>query len=447
MDIFKLFVVALLIVLTAFFVAAEFAIVKIRRTRIDQLVEEGNKKAIAVRKVLLNLDGYLSACQLGITITALGLGWLGEGTLHHLLQPVFEQLSLSPALTKTVTLILAFAIITFLHVVLGELAPKTFAIQKAEEISLMLSGPLILFYRVLYPVIWVLNGSARLLTKMFGLSAVSEHEMAHSEEELRLILSESYKSGEINQSEYSYVNKVFEFDDRIAKEIMVPRTEIVCLYINKSIEENLSIITSEKYTRYPVVDEDKDHVVGMVNVKEIFYDLMSGVEKSLESYLRPILTVIETIPIQETLVKLQKQQVHMAVLMDEYGGTAGLLTVEDILEEIVGEIRDEFDTDETPMILKVTPRVTVLDGKVLISEVNDLYGLDIDDSDLDTIGGWMLSQNSDIVEGDEIEYEGLIFKVVEIDGHQIKRIEVSKIEISKDIEGSVKAPELVTDLE
>ncbi|WP_062236820.1 hemolysin family protein [Fictibacillus sp. FJAT-27399] len=447
MDIFKLFVVALLIVLTAFFVAAEFAIVKIRRTRIDQLVEEGNKKAIAVRKVLLNLDGYLSACQLGITITALGLGWLGEGTLHHLLQPVFEQLSLSPALTKTVTLILAFAIITFLHVVLGELAPKTFAIQKAEEISLMLSGPLILFYRVLYPVIWVLNGSARLLTKMFGLSAVSEHEMAHSEEELRLILSESYKSGEINQSEYSYVNKVFEFDDRIAKEIMVPRTEIVCLSINKSIEENLSIITSEKYTRYPVVDEDKDHVVGMVNVKEIFYDLMSGVEKSLESYLRPILTVIETIPIQETLVKLQKQQVHMAVLMDEYGGTAGLLTVEDILEEIVGEIRDEFDTDETPMILKVTPRVTVLDGKVLISEVNDLYGLDIDDSDLDTIGGWMLSQNSDIVEGDEIEYEGLIFKVVEIDGHQIKRIEVSKIEISKDIEGSVKAPELVTDLE
>ncbi|MCK6255794.1 hemolysin family protein [Fictibacillus sp. KIGAM418] len=447
MDIFKLFVVALLIVLTAFFVAAEFAIVKIRRTRIDQLVEEGNKKAIAVRKVLLNLDGYLSACQLGITITALGLGWLGEGTLHHLLQPVFEQMSLSPALTKTVTLILAFAIITFLHVVLGELAPKTFAIQKAEEISLMLSGPLILFYRVLYPVIWVLNGSARLLTKMFGLSAVSEHEMAHSEEELRLILSESYKSGEINQSEYSYVNKVFEFDDRIAKEIMVPRTEIVCLYINKSIEENLSIITSEKYTRYPVVDEDKDHVVGMVNVKEIFYDLMSGVEKSLESYLRPILTVIETIPIQETLVKLQKQQVHMAVLMDEYGGTAGLLTVEDILEEIVGEIRDEFDTDETPMILKVTPRVTVLDGKVLISEVNDLYGLDIDDSDLDTIGGWMLSQNSDIVEGDEIEYEGLIFKVVEIDGHQIKRIEVSKIEISKDIEGSVKAPELVTDLE
>ncbi|MGG1571907.1 hemolysin family protein [Fictibacillus sp. NRS-1165] len=447
MDIFKLFLVALLIVLTAFFVAAEFAIVKIRRTRIDQLVEEGNKRAVAVRKVLLNLDGYLSACQLGITITALGLGWLGEDTLHHLLQPVFEQFSLSPALTKTVTLILAFAIITFLHVVLGELAPKTFAIQKAEEISLMLSGPLIMFYRVLYPIIWLLNGSARLFTKMFGLSAVSEHEMAHSEEELRLILSESYKSGEINQSEYSYMNKVFEFDDRIAKEIMVPRTEIVCLYINKSIEENLAIITSEKYTRYPVVDEDKDHVVGMVNVKEIFYDLMSGVEQSLESYLRPILTVIETMPIQETLVKLQKQQVHMAVLMDEYGGTAGLLTVEDILEEIVGEIRDEFDTDETPMILKVTPRVTVLDGKVLISEVNDLYGLEIDDSDLDTIGGWMLSQNSDIVEGDEIEHEDLIFKVVENDGHQIKRIEVSKLEIAKELEGAVKTPELITDPE
>ncbi|MDM5197614.1 hemolysin family protein [Fictibacillus enclensis] len=447
MDIFKLFLVALLIVLTAFFVAAEFAIVKIRRTRIDQLVEEGNKKAIAVRKVLMNLDGYLSACQLGITITALGLGWLGESTLEHLLNPLFSQLDLSPALTKTITVVLAFAVITFLHVVLGELSPKTFAIQKAEEISLMLSGPLIMFYRVLYPIIWVLNGSARLFTKMFGLQAVSEHDMAHSEEELRLILSESYKSGEINQSEYSYVNKVFEFDDRIAKEIMVPRTEIECLYLNKSIEENLAIITSEKYTRYPVVDEDKDHVVGMVNVKEIFYDLMSGKEKTLESYLRPILTVLETMPIQETLVKLQKQQVHMAVLMDEYGGTAGLLTVEDILEEIVGEIRDEFDTDETPMILKITPKVTALDGKVLISEVNDLYGLEIDDSDLDTIGGWVLSQNSDIVEGEVINYEGLTFKIVEIDGHQIKRIEVNKVESPKKEEESFRQPALITDPE
>ncbi|EIT85992.1 magnesium and cobalt efflux protein corC [Fictibacillus macauensis ZFHKF-1] len=434
MDIFKIFVVVMLIVLTAFFVAAEFAIVKIRRTRIDQLIEEGNKKALSVKTVLLNLDGYLSACQLGITITALGLGWLGESTLEHLLGPVFRELAVSPTIAKTISIFLAFAIITFFHVVLGELAPKTFAIQKAEEVSLVLSRPLILFYKMMYPIIWLLNGSARVFTKLFGLSAVSEHEMAHSEEELRLILSESYKSGEINQSEYSYVNKVFEFDDRIAKEIMVPRTEIVCLYSNKSLEENLAIITSEKYTRYPVVDEDKDHVVGMVNVKEIFYDLMSGVEQPLENYLRPIMTVFETTPIQETLVKLQKQQVHMAILMDEYGGTAGLLTVEDILEEIVGEIRDELDTDETPMILKITPRVTVLDGKVLISEVNDLYGLHIDDSDLDTIGGWMLSQNSDIEEGNSIKHNELVFKVVEMDGHQIKRIEVSKQETVKESE-------------
>ncbi|MGC4378068.1 hemolysin family protein [Fictibacillus sp. Mic-4] len=432
MDIFSLFLVAFLILLTAFFVAAEFAIVKVRRTRIDQLIEEGNGKALSVRKVLSNLDGYLSAIQLGITMTSLVLGWLGEDTVDHLLHPLFNYLNLNETVSSTLSFILAFSTITFLHVVLGELAPKTIAIHKAEQISLMLAKPLIFFNKVMYPFIWLLNGSARLVTRVFGLKAAPEHEMAHTEEELRLILSESFKSGEINQSEYRYVNKVFEFDDRIAKEIMVPRAEMTCLYLNKSFEENLEIITSEKYTRYPVVEEDKDHIIGMVNVKEIFYDLMAGVKKPFKSYLRPLLSVIETMPIQEMLVKLQKEQAHMAVLMDEYGGTAGIVTVEDILEEIVGEIRDEFDTDETPMILKVGPKQTILDGKVLISEVNDLYGIEIDDSDLDTIGGWILSQNPEVKEGEIISFAGLQFEVLEIDGHQVKRIQVHKEEQSKE---------------
>ncbi|MFC0189873.1 hemolysin family protein [Fictibacillus aquaticus] len=432
MDILKLIVVALLILLTAFFVAAEFAIIRVRRTRIDQLVEEGNRKALAVRKVISNLDGSLSACQLGITITALGLGWLGEQTMEHLLHPVFERLDVDKALATTVSVILAFAVITFLHVVLGELAPKTIAIQQAESVSLLLAGPLLLFYKLMYPFIWLLNGSAQILTRMLGFKAASEHEVSHSEEELRLILSESYKSGEINKSEFSYVNKVFDFDDRVAKEIMVPRTEMMCVYMDNTMEENLEIIMQEKYTRYPVVGEDKDHVLGMINSKEIFFDLINGEKHDLEHYIRPVLSVFEATPIKETLVKLQKNRFHMAILVDEYGGTAGLVTIEDIMEELVGEIRDEFDEDESPMIMDLKPNIKVLDGKVLIADVNEMYALDIDDSELDTIGGWMLSMNSDIQAGESLLHEVYEFKVIEIEGHQIKKIQVRKTETVKE---------------
>lgn len=233
---------------------------------------------MAAKKVTSNLDEYLSACQLGITITALGLGWLGEPTIKHLLEPLFLKLDLSPAIASTVSFIIAFAVITFLHVVIGELAPKTFAIQKAEQVSLLLSKPLIYFYRVMYPFIWVLNGSARFVTGLFGLHPASEHEVAHSEEELRLILSESYESGEINQTEFKYVNNIFEFDNRVAKEIMVPRTEVVGLYEDELFETHIKVIAQEKYTRYPVFGEDKDEIIGMVNVKIYLFIIWMVIE-------------------------------------------------------------------------------------------------------------------------------------------------------------------------
>ncbi|MDM5336316.1 hemolysin family protein [Fictibacillus enclensis] len=429
MDIFNLFMVAVLILLTAFFVAAEFSIIRVRITRIDQLVAEGNRNAVAAKKVITNLDGSLSACQLGITITALGLGWLGEPTVEHLLHPLFVNLELSAALAKTISFIIAFASITFLHVVLGELAPKTIAIQKAESVSLLLSRPLLFFYQIMYPFIWALNGSAQLFVKLFGFQAASEHEMAHSEEELRSILSESYKSGEINKSEFSYVNNVFEFDNRLAKEIMVPRTEIVTLQAGQSLDEAFETIIQEQFTRYPVVGEDKDEILGMINSKELFHGVMKGKQAvPLEEYTRPVLSVFENIPIQELLTKMQKKRAHMAILMDEYGGTSGLVTIEDILEELVGEIRDEFDQDESPMILNVNAKTRMLDGKVLIEDVNDMYALDIDETDLDTIGGWMLSMNSDIQTGDIVRHEKYEFKVVGMDGHQIKKIQVREME-------------------
>ncbi|MBM7648774.1 CBS domain containing-hemolysin-like protein [Bacillus ectoiniformans] len=433
MDIFNLIMVAFLIALTGFFVATEFAIVKVRSTRIDQLAAEGHKNALAAKKVVSNLDEYLSACQLGITITALGLGWLGEPTVEHLLHPIFEQFNLTESVVSILSFAIAFATITFLHVVIGELAPKTLAIQKAEEVSLLFAKPMIIFYRLMYPFIMILNGSARLITGLFGLKPVSEHEMAHSEEELRMILSESYKSGEINQSEYKYVNNIFEFDDRIAKEIMVPRTEIVVFDRTQTVEECIPIVMEENYTRYPVADGDKDRIVGIVNMKEVLTDYIRGHNKDMgiEHYIRPVIQVIESIAIHDLLLKMQKDRIHMAILIDEYGGTAGLVTVEDILEEIVGEIRDEFDQDEKPMVKKVNDSQTILDGKVLIGEVNDLFGLDIDDEDVDTVGGWILTEKFEVQEGDSIERDGYLFKIIEMDGYHIKFIEVTKQELAQ----------------
>lgn len=435
MDILNLVIIAILIALTAFFVTSEFAIVKVRSSRIDQLIEEGNKNAIAAKKLTSNLDEYLSACQLGITVTALGIGALGEPTFEHILHPILAFLNLPESLTTFLSITFAFAIMTFLHVVVGELAPKTVAIQKAEWVTLVTARPLIMFYKLMYPFIWILNGSARFITGLFGLKRVSEHELAHSEEELRIILSESYKNGEINQSEFKYVNKIFEFDDRIAKEIMVPRTEIVSLSKDQTLEEFLSIVRVEKFTRYPIIDGDKDHIIGMINLKELMTDILEYQDlntKTLEAYIRPIIKVIDSAPIHDLLVKMQKDRIHMAILMDEYGGTSGLVTVEDIIEEIVGEIRDEFDMDEVSEVRKIEDDHFIIDSKVLVSEVNDLLGLDINDEDIDTIGGWILTENYEAKQGDIIHFDSYAFKIIDMEEHHIKYVEVTKIQVNEE---------------
>ncbi|MGM0904389.1 MAG: hemolysin family protein [Bacillota bacterium] len=431
MDIFNLVWIAILIAFTAFFVVSEFAIVKVRSSRIDQLIEEGKRSAITAKKVISNLDEYLLACQLGITVNTLAIGWLGETTVARILETVFQNVQLLAGASYVLSIGIAFLLITFVHVVVGELAPKTLAVQKAEEVTLLTARPLTLFYKIMYPFIWVLKRSARILTRSVGLKTVSEHELAHSEEELRVILSESFKSGEINQSEFKYVNKIFEFDNRIAKEIMVPRTEIISMEQDDTLENFLNIVKEEKFTRYPIIDGDKDHVIGLVNIKEVMTDLISNPDtrnKTLADYCRPIIRVIDTIPIHDLLVKMQKDRIHMAILMDEYGGTSGLVTVEDILEEIVGEIRDEFDMDEIPMIQKVNDNQFIIDAKLLVTELNELLNIEIEEGEFDTVGGWMLTENFNVKQGDSLHFEPYTFKILEMEEHHIKYIEVSKQE-------------------
>ncbi|MEK4520961.1 hemolysin family protein [Psychrobacillus sp. FSL W7-1493] len=432
MDIaIRLTAFAVLIAFTAFFVASEFAIVKVRTTRIDQLLAEGNKKAINAKKVVSNLDEYLSACQLGITITALGLGWLGEPTIERILHPAFEYFELPESVSSLLSFIIAFSLVTYIHVVVGELTPKTFAIQRSEQITLAVAKPLVIFDKIMYPVIHGMNGSARFLaTKVFGLEPVSESEVAHSEEELRMILSDSFKGGEINQAEYKYVNKIFEFDDRIAKEIMVPRTEITSIDKDLTLSEVFEVVGVEQFTRYPVTDGDKDHIIGLVNMKNLLTAFIrdpANATTPVADYMQPIIRVIENMPIADLLLKIQRERIHMAILMDEYGGTSGLVTIEDIIEEIVGDIRDEFDTDELPEVQKVAENHYIIDAKMLIESLNDLLNINIDEEDIDTIGGWFMTKSYDVVSGEKLLEQGYEFTVKEIDGHHIQYLEVVKV--------------------
>ncbi|UTR08218.1 hemolysin family protein [Alkalihalobacillus sp. LMS6] len=419
--------VAVLIALTAFFVASEFAIVKVRSTQLEPHLEGGGKKASAAKRVTENLDEYLSACQLGITITALGIGRLAEPTFERMLHPIIGELSNNEAFVTTLSIAISFAFATFLHVVIGELAPKTIAIQKAEQVTLLLARPLVWFYRFLYPFIWVLNGSARLLIKALGFKPMGEHEVHHSEEELRLILSDSLKGGEINESEFRFVSKVFDFDERIAKEIMVPRTEMVTVSLEATTDQILSIINEHRFTRYPVISENKDTIVGVLNVRDLLSSYTENQErKQLGEIVYPVITVFETVRIRDILIEMQTKRTHMAILFDEYGGTAGLVTLEDILEEIVGDIRDEYDIDESNDIQQMGDDHYLVQGQTPLHDVNQFLSVDLQSKDAETIAGWLYEHQYDLVEGDEIAFDGYRFFVRHVNGNQLEEIEIKK---------------------
>jgi CBS domain containing-hemolysin-like protein len=387
-------------------------------------VLEGRKNALAVQKVTSNLDAYLSACQLGITITALGLGFLGEPTVEKILLPLFEGADLSEAVSHALSIGIAFIIITFIHVVVGELAPKSWAIQKAEFLTFLTAKPIIFFHRLMYPFIWLLNGSANALVRMFGLKPMKEHEEAHTEEEIQIILNESYQSGMINNTEFGYVSRIFAFDELLAKEIMVPRTDMICLYTNATLAENLEIIRKEQYTRFPVALESKDNIVGMINTKQLFLSYDANKELDFKKLIHPVLSVSEVTPVKMLLKRMQQERVHIAILVDEYGGSSGLITIEDILEEIVGEIRDEFDADERKEIEQLADNCYLLDGKVLLDELEALAGKHFDEEDVDTIGGWLYSKLHDPKPGKEYLHENLKFIIRETSKNRIRKIEM-----------------------
>ena len=426
----NLFLLVILIGLTAFFVGAEFAVVKLRMSRIDQLIAEGNKKAVIAKKVAGDLDYYLSACQLGITVTALGLGALGKPAVERLLYPVFDLLNVSETISSVLSYAIAFMLVTFLHVVIGEMAPKTLAIQFAEKMSLMLAPPLYWFGKIMKPFIWALNGTSRQILRLFGVRPAG-HEDVYSEEELKIIMAQSFQGGEIDKTELAYMENIFSFDERVAKDIMVPRTEIVTLDKGMSYDDIIKILDEHNYTRYPVVEDgDKDKIVGVLNVKRMLTQIVAKRESKPEDFVRELPFVMESTHIQDALLKMQNEQVHMVLVIDEYGGTAGILSMEDVLEEIVGEIRDEFDGDEVADIRTVGESQYMISGRVLLEELEERFGLTFEDSeDVDTIAGWIhYKKFGEVYEGDELELGEHLFVVKEMDNYKINQVLFKKLE-------------------
>ncbi|TCZ76142.1 HlyC/CorC family transporter [Paenibacillus albiflavus] len=418
-----------LVALNGFFVAAEFSIVKVRQSRLQQLVSEGNGKAKYALSVTQKLDAYLSATQLGITLASLGLGWIGEGAVSTLLiEPLLSLVNItSPTLIHSISFVLSFAIITFLHIVLGELAPKSLAIRKSEAASLWISMPLILFYKLFKPVIWLLNSAANHFLRLIGIEPASEDEGAHTEEEIRILMNQSAKSGIIDKDELALFDNVFEFSDRVAREVMRPRMDVECLLLNHTFEENLHIVYETKHTRYPVGEHDKDEIVGFVHITDLL-TADPDEEQDLRKYIRPILSVPESMEISRVLKLMQRKHSQLAVVIDEYGGTAGIVTLEDILEEIVGEISDEFDIDERPMVEKVD-HATSVDGRYLIEDLNDILGIEIEDDEVDSIGGWLFKRLEGIIDvGSQVRYDSHIFEVAETDRLRIVRVLIKQIE-------------------
>ncbi|WKA58049.1 hemolysin family protein [Planococcus shenhongbingii] len=421
----NLALLVLLIALTAFFVGAEFAVVKVRISRIDQLIEEGNKKAVLVKKVVSDLDYYLSACQLGITVTALGLGWLGEPTIERLLHPLFEILGVPASVSLIISFVLAFSLVTFLHVVVGEMAPKSLALQFAERMTLSLAPPLYWFGKVMAPFIFILNGSARVFLRIFGVQQVKE-DQAHSEEELKIIMAQSFQSGEINQTELSYMQNIFAFDERSAKDVMVPRTQIIAFPQDLNSEELLAELREHRYTRYPIANNgDKDDLIGFINAKEILTHYAVNGSVNMVDFMHELPYFHETTPLQTALMKMQKDRTHIALVIDEYGGTSGIITMEDILEEIVGEIRDEFDDEEEAEIIKESEDRYLINGRVLLKDLEERFNMEFEDSeDIDTIAGWIQHQLIEAETGDVVEKEGHRWSIIDMENHHILKVAV-----------------------
>jgi CBS domain containing-hemolysin-like protein len=421
--ILKLLTIMLIVAVNGFFVISEFSLVKIRGSQLDALIEEGDKRAELVRHVTSHLDAYLSATQLGITMTSLALGWLGEPYVAHLIEPFFALAGVkSSAFVVPVSVALGFITITFFHIILGELAPKYMAIRNPVTMSLRIVRPLGFFYLVFKPVIWCLNRSSNIiLKKLFHIDPVGGSELVHSEEELRVILTESENAEEVSKIGKEILINALDFRKRVVREIMTPRGEVVYLNLEDSFEENLKVAQESRHTRFPLCQEHLDHTIGLVHIKDML-PLMREQKPDLNSIRRDLYPVPEMMPLEKLLSFFLSKHAHLAVVVDEYGGTVGIVSLDNVLEELVGDIQDEFDSDKKEY-RKINEEEFVVDGALGLYELNDLAGLDLESSDVSTIGGYITHLIGHLPkQGDQTRIENFLVTITQTDGRRVKQL-------------------------
>ena len=413
----------LLVVVNGFFVAAEFALVKVRATQLDPYVQRGDRRGRLARNMLRHLDAYLSASQLGITLASLALGWIGEPAFGWLVAPLVQKIpGASPALVHSASLTVSFLLITALHIVIGEQAPKSLAIRRAERTSLWVAFPLMAFYKATYPVIWLLNRASIGLLRLVGLEPAGESEIAHTEEELRGLLSTTHM-GRQSELKQELLDNVFELSHRLARQIMVPRSDVVFLSTDRSLEENIALVRGSGHTRFPLCEGDLDRTIGLIHIKDLLH--AERPLASLREIARDIAFVPETLSLDRLLKRMRGERVHLAAVLDEYGGVAGIVTMENVIEEIVGPIQDEFDT-EKPELVKKGDGLYQVSGAMLVVDLEDELGIEFSDRDEDTISGIVLSElGRPPRQGDRVEVGPLVLEVLEVDRNRARTLRVT----------------------
>ena len=436
----SLFLVLFFLLMNAFFVAAEFSLVRVRKSQVEILVDEGRSGAKYTKLVADNVNAYLSACQLGITLASLALGWLGEPAVSQLIEGPLLAIGLPEAAIHGIAIAVGFIVITALHIVVGELIPKSLAIFSTERYALFTATPLVWFYRITYPIMWLFNSITNGVMKLLGHDIANEHEV-YTDEEIKLLIDESTESGLIDPEQNEYVDNIFDLGDKDAEAIMTPRTNVICLDLEDSLEENLALIMQYKYTRYPVCRGNKDRIVGFVHVKDLYTLPPDSTMEDLR--IRTIQAVPEGIPIAKLLQILQAKHTKIAVVIDEHGGTSGIVTMSDIMEQIVGRIDDEYAHGGSDAAVRLDDGSYLVDGAMAIDEVEELIGFEPEEaSECETTGGLLLSLFDRIPEeGDSVTIEHddrkATFTVVDMDRHRIDKVRVV-LEQKPEAEGSEK---------
>lgn len=429
MILVNLVIILFLLLANGFFVASEFALVSVRQTRICQLAKEGNKTAAVAVEALKELDKYIAATQLGITIASIGLGWVGEATLAKLIQPLFEFLPhvSETVATHTVAVAIAFVLITFMHVVFGELMPKSIALQYTEKTTLVVTRPLVFVAKLFTPFIFMLNGFGNFALKLLKIPPAHPAHAVHTEEELDMIIDASYKGGVLNETENFMLKNTLKFTDLLAKQVMIPRCDVMSLPVDIDCTRLEKILIENQYSRYPVYEGTFDNIVGILHVKDLYPYNMQKEGDKLENYLRKPLLVPETMTMDVLLQSFKDNRTEIAIVMDEFGGMSGIISFEDVLEEIFGDVQDEFDDEECD-IKQVSENKFVLNGLYRIDEFFEYFGIDKEEEDVETVGGFIQKLLGRIAKTkDEVQFETLTLRVIEMKGRRIKKVLVEKV--------------------